>query len=171
MLEIAQNFEEMATRFRPIVLIGPGLTAVLSGLFIWLGGLGFRRILVAVVGTICGGICGFFITGRNIILVMVLAIATAVVAIMLEKILVTGSSFWRLTSALCCAALGTLLVFAGMVLLLIYKGAVPISRISQKQSFYAAVFVTMVAFGTIEQLFLCRRTGEKSIRKKETNKG
>jgi len=69
MLEIAKNFEQMATGFSPIVLIAPGLVCVVVGLFIWLGGLGFRRPLAAVVGAVSGGICGFFITDRNIMFV------------------------------------------------------------------------------------------------------
>ena len=52
MLEIAQNFEQVAAEFRPVVLIGPGLAAVWVGLFVWLGGLGVRRVLLAVVGAI-----------------------------------------------------------------------------------------------------------------------
>lgn len=62
---------------------------------------------------------------------------------------------WNLTSALCSAVLGTLLIFAGMVLLLLYKGAIPVTVIDQKAPFFAAVFGAMIAFGTVEQLVLC----------------
>ena len=226
MLEIAQHFEQVAAGFRPIVLIGPGLAGVLVGLFVWLGGLGVRRVLLAVVGAISGGICGFFIIGRNILSAMILASIAAIIATMFEKIFITilaaglaavfgfavlarpyiessadfstdikqaclqmpmycwaiivalvvifivaGFFLWRLTSALCCATLGTLLIFAGMILLLLYKGAAPISRIYSRTPFYAAVFVAMVALGTMGQLLLCQRAEEKLTRKKETNKG
>lgn len=249
MLEVTQNFEQIAARFSPIVLIGPGLAAVLLGLFVWLGGLGFRRVLAAVVGAVSGGICGSFIAGRNIILAVVSTALATVIAIIFEKIFITilaatlaavlgfavlarpyieepataipinraetlggrqtveiikayiadfstkinqacsqmpayswaiivasavifivgGFFLWRLTSALCCAALGTLLVFAGMILLLLYKGAAPISGIYNRTSFYAAVFIAMTAFGTTTQLSLIQRR-EKLITKKETNK-
>ena len=171
MLEIAKNFEQMATGFSPIVLIAPGLVCVVVGLFIWLGGLGFRRPLAAVVGAVSGGICGFFITDRNIMLAVLLAAAAAVIAIVLERILVTGSLFWHLASALCCAALGTVLIFAGMILLLLYKGAMPVGYISGRQSFYIAVFIAMIAFGTTEQLLLCQRARRRLIRRKDANKG
>jgi len=167
MLEFAWNFERTAAELAPIVLIGPGLAAVLVGLFVWLGGLGFRRVLVAVVGAVAGGVCGFFITGRNIAFAGLLAIVGVIIAIILEKILVSGSFFWRLAWALCCAVLGTLLIFAGMVLLLLYKGAVPVSYISDRQSFYACVFAAMTAFGTIEQLLFCRHTKREVIRKEQ----
>lgn len=171
MLEVLQNFEQAAVQFDSIVLVGFGLAAVLLGLFVWLGGLGFRKILVAVTGAVGGGVCGFFITGRNVMLAMLLAVAAAVIATALEKILVTGSLFWHLASALCCAAMGTILIFAGMILLLLYKGAAPISYIIGKQSFYIAVLIAMTAFGTIEQLLLCQRAKKQLIRKKGANKG
>jgi len=243
MLEIAQNFEQMAASFSPIVLIGPGLTAVIIGLFVWLGGLRFARVIVTVLGAFIGGICGLFTIGRNVTAAAVLAAVTALIAATLHRIfiiilaaclaaalgfaigylvkpyvgiseeaiptnqsrlpvqgpalsvdasvqvmkaymidvgdeikqacsqmplynwviivvlvvisIVGGFYFWRLTSALCCATLGTLLVFAGMILLLLYKGAEPISSIS---------------FGTTEQLLLCPWLKSKAIRRKEAKK-
>jgi hypothetical protein len=220
MLEILQDFEQAAAKFRPMLLIGPGLAAVLLGLFIWLGGLGFRKILVALVGAVGGGICGFVFAGRNIAPVAIAAAIGAVVAVIVEKIFITllaaalaavsaffvlaaiykadfgtglkqvcsqmplhswlviallivilivaGAYLWRLTSALCCAALGTMLVFAGMTSLLLYKGAAPISHIYSRSSFYAAVFVAMTAFGTFEQLLLCRPPTKQPTTKKDT---
>ncbi len=260
MLEIAQNFEQMTATLSPIILIAPGLVCVIVGLFVWLGGLGLRRLLVAVVGAVGGGICGFFIIGRNTMSAMISAGVAAVIAIIFEKFFITilaaalavvlgfailagpyienlqepiqnyypfnqekisyrgpyisvhesihivkayivdfsdrikqaclqmpvynwiiiaalaaifitgGFLLWRLTSALCCATLGTLLVFAGMILLLLYKGAEPISSISRRTLFYAAVFIAMIAFGTIEQLLLCPWLKSKAIRRKEAKK-
>ena len=256
MLEIIQNFEQMAARLNPIVLIAPGLTAVIVGLFVWLGGLGFRRLLVAVAGTVTGGICGFFIIGRNILTAIVLAALTAVIAIIFQRLfialltaalaallalvvlaglltenpqsllpenrsiispqtpaldlhesielaktylvelsdefkqycsqmppyswviipvsaaifIVVGFYLWRLASSLCCAALGTTLIFAGMVLLLWYKGAAPVDAICRKPAYYGAVFGAMTAFGTVEQLLLCKRAKRKSERKKKAGK-
>ncbi|GAG01190.1 unnamed protein product, partial [marine sediment metagenome] len=89
MLEIAQNFEQMALRFDSIVLVGLGLAAVLLGLFVWLGGLGFRRPLLAVVGVVAGGICGYFITGRGILSVIVWAAVAAIIAIAFERTFIT----------------------------------------------------------------------------------
>jgi hypothetical protein len=252
MLEIARQLEQTAVWFNPVVLIGPGLAAVLLGLFIWLGGLGFRRALVAIVGAVSGGICGFFISGRNIVPATISAGIAAVLAIMLERIFITilagvlavilgfavlagpyienadeaTSIEWdkvpnlstqqtvkmakayltdfvdetkrillqmpvynwaimaalavifpvagffqrRLTSAFCCAALGAILIFAGMILLLLYKGAAPISRICQNQSYYLSVFAVMTAFGTAEQLLFCQRIKERLTRKKGKSK-
>ena len=81
-----------------------------------------------------------------------------------------GFCLSRFTSALCFAMLGTMLIFAGMILLLLYKAAMPISDIDNKQSFYAAVFLAMTGLGTIEQLLLSQRTREKPIGKKQTDR-
>jgi len=256
MLEIARQLEQTAVRFNPVVLIWPGLACVLLGLFVWLGGLGFRRALVAIVGAVSGGICGFFISGRNIVTATVSAGLAAVIAIIFEKMFIavlTGvlvavlgfavlagpyigiedslkrypeyetenitmsldtqlsvkvakryiaefvteierifsqmpvynwviiavlavvfiaAGFFqrRLTSAFCCAALGAILIFAGMILLLLYKGAAPISRICQNQLYYLGVFAAMTAFGTTEQLLFCQRIKERLTRKKGKSK-
>jgi len=259
MLEILQDFESAvggAVRLSPVVLIGPGLAAVLVGLFIWLGGLGFRKLLLPAAGAITGAVCGFFIISQNLISVVFLAALAACIATILDRVfiailaaalavafafvvlagphienskqtatirqgeipakgpadsvresaekmkayiidasqrikhaglqmplyhrviimvlalifIVAGFSLWRLAMALCCSILGTLLIFAGMILLLLYKGAVPVSSICSKPSFYATVFIAMTAFGTIEQLLLCKRPKTHSARKRPFSK-
>jgi len=258
MLEIAQNFEQMSGRLSPIVLITPGLTAVIVGLIVWLAGLRFRRIIVAVLGAFIGSVCGLFAIGRNVVAAAVLAAVAALIAATLHRIFiailaaclaaalgfsvgylvkpyvgiseetiptnesrlpvqgtalsvdesvrlmkgylidvgdkirqvcsemplynwaiivvllvifVTGEFyFWRLTTALYCATLGTLFVFAGMILLLLYKGAEPISGIRRGTLLYLGVFGVMIVFGTIEQLLLCPWLESKAIRRKEAKK-
>jgi hypothetical protein len=221
MLEISQKLEEMVLELSPALLVGAGTGSVLAGLFIWLGGLGFRKFLVAIVGAFIGGISGFFITGRNTMLALVSAGVGVVLALVLEKIFITimaavlaavlgftvmgqicvgqaeslkevcsemplyswviisalviisivaGFFFRRLISALCCAAFGAILLFAGMILLLSYKGTEPISYISGNPSFYGMVFAAMVAFGSIEQLLLCRFAKGKTKRVEKANK-
>jgi len=60
------------------------------------------------------------------------------------------------------AILGTALLFAGMILLLIFKGSMPVARMAGSGAFYSLVFSGMVAFGTVEQLVLCRRADRRS---------
>ncbi|MFA5239339.1 MAG: hypothetical protein WC476_06480 [Phycisphaerae bacterium] len=253
MFEIARQLEKTAVWFNPAVLIVPGLAAVLLGLFVWLGGLGFRKVLVGIVGAISGGACGFFISGRNMAPAMVSAGVTAFIAIVFEKMFIAilagvlaavlgfavlarpyiesedglneygskdrtmtldtqqsieaakryiadfaveikrifskmpiykhaitaaiviifiaaGFFLNRLTSAFCCAALGTTLIFTGMILLLLYKGAAPISSIFQGQLLYPGIFGAMTVFGMAEQLLLCQRINERLTRKKPKNK-
>ena len=256
MLEMFQNFEQAATKLAPLTLIVPGLAAIIVGLFIWLGGLGFRRLLIAIVGAVSGGFGGYFLVGQNIITAVVIAGIAALIAMIFEKlffiilagglvavfafaffagpyiedlieespanqdsisdkettatirqsvemikeyaidsinrikqarsqmplykwaiiavlaILLIAGSFWiwRLASALCCSALGTLLIFAGMILLLLYKGSAPITKIVARTQFYGTVFIGMTAFGTLEQLLLCRYEERKAKRKRRADK-
>ena len=259
MLEILQDFESAiggAVRLSPVVLVGPGLVCVIAGLFIWLGGLGFRKLLVAVAGAICGCIFGFFAIGQNIISSAFAAVLTAALAMVFERLfiailtatlaamfafvvlagpyiensqqaapispgeisaqgaaisvresaeklkayiidvsqrikhaslqmpvyhwaiimvlalifIVAGFSLWRLAMALCCSLLGTVLIFAGMILLLLNKGAVPVSIICSKSSYYATAFIAMTAFGTIEQLLLCKHPKTHSAPKRRISR-
>jgi hypothetical protein len=256
MLEILQDFEQAAARFAPLVLIVPGLAAVVIGLFVWLGGLGFRKLLLGAAGATAGGACGFFLIGRNLAAAAILAGLAALVAIIFERLflvvlavilativsfavlarphlqsanaaspshpagtlpqgqtatvrqsiettkayavnlgqaikrtcsempayswailaaavvlsVVAGLCLRRLVWALCCAVLGTSLIFAGLILLMLYKGAAPITRIAMRSPFYAAVFAGMAAFGTVEQLLLCCRREKRSAKGKKADK-
>jgi len=254
MLDVLQNFEQTATQFRATVLLVPGVAALLVGLFIWLGGLGLRRLLIALVGAVVGGMCGLFVIGRSLILTVVCTCLGALFAIILQRIIIAllaaalvailafailgkpylltagqgrplsppaaqngprlsvsesiektkayalecasiarraGAAmpirnwaiiavltlasaavafvFWRLFSALCCATLGTMLIFGGMILLLVWKGSAPITGLSSRGTFYGGVFVAMAAFGTLEQLLLCRRE-KKPAKESKTDK-
>jgi len=253
MLEIAQHFEQVSLQFNHAAMIGLGVALVLVGLFIWLGGLGVRKLLVGIVGAVVGGICGFFVAGRNIVFAAAGAVLASFIAIIFEKIFITilaavlagfcglvvlstfggqsqvpisfyhietnqaehynfaetvsiiktyvsnfssqikriymqmpkankatimaliiitiaaGFFLWQLTSAFGYAALGTIFVFAGMILLLLYKGSAPVSAILQKQVFYSCVFIIMITFGTIVQLLFCRPTEKKQPANKEVN--
>lgn len=256
MLEIARELEKAALWFNPEVLIWPGLAAVLLGLFVWLGGLGFRKALVVVVGGITGGLCGFLMGGRSIVPAVLSTIVAAIVAVVFQKIFITmiavvlaviigfvvltgpyiekedGSKSYheyesegmdaflsvsesiakmkkfavdfivemkriflrmpiynkaiiaalavvfvaggyfqqRLVSAFCCAAFGATLISIGMVLLLLYKGAAPISRVYRDQLLYAGIFGAMIVFGMAEQLLLCKRIEGKLARKRGKGK-
>ncbi|UCG47793.1 MAG: hypothetical protein JSU94_20235 [Phycisphaerales bacterium] len=248
MLEVLQNFEQAAARLSPVVLIAPGLAAVIIGLFIWLGGLGFRRLLVAAAGAVTGAALGFFVIGRSFNTAVALACVAAVLAVVFEKVfmvilaailaaaiafvivarpyagtfredspktsaglqryslrsslgvmqsysvdlgdktghvfsripplnwgivalaavavIVGGLLLWRAVSAFCCAALGTTLIFAGMISLLLFKGSSPITAVYNRPSLYGATFAAMTVFGTIEQLLFYRRKKQPKAKKR-----
>ncbi|MHC4364951.1 MAG: hypothetical protein ACYSTJ_05745 [Planctomycetota bacterium] len=256
MLEATQHFEEVAVRFNNAVLVGLGLTAFLLGLFIWLGGLGLKKTLLALVGAVAGGVCGSLASGRNLVLTIIAAATAAAIAVIFERVFITilaaalvagfaiialtrpypakteraapinryeiqnhagpytarqtvqilstylhdiatdiksaclqiplynwlivaalaavpiALAFFSspLTSAFCCAALGTISVFAGMILLLLYKGSAPLGSICHRVPFYTLVFLVMIAFGTAEQLVLCQHNSKKQAAKKQTTK-
>lgn len=80
----------------------------------------------------------------------------AIVAAAALGALVLAGLCARLAGALACSALGTTLILTGLTLLLILKGSAPIARIEQQGAFYGLVLLGMAAFGTLEQLVLCK---------------
>ncbi len=60
----------------------------------------------------------------------------------------------RVGLAACCAQGGTLFIWIGMVLLLIFKGVMPLYWICLRPVFFLAGYGLMVAFGTVEQTLI-----------------
>jgi hypothetical protein len=85
MVEILKSFERAATQFRPIVLVLPGLALTGGGLFIWLGGLGFRRLLLTLVGIMAGAFCSVWVVPQNAAAMLLGGVAGAFVAVILER--------------------------------------------------------------------------------------
>ena len=88
----------------------------------------------------------------------------AITALSAAIFLAGGLTMWRPTAALCFSVIGTTLIFAGMILLLVHKGAMPVVLISSRPATYAGVFAAMAIFGTIEQLLLCRVAPKKAAK-------
>jgi hypothetical protein len=89
----------------------------------------------------------------------------AIIAAVAAIILVSGMFLWRFTSALFFSITGTKTIFLGMILLLSYKGAKPISHIHSNPLIAAAIFLSMAGFGTIVQLLLCKGAKKEKITK------
>jgi len=101
--------------------------------------------------------------------------AVAIAAVVLA---VLGMLLGRLMVAVGCSGLGTTMIFAGMIGLLLYKGSAPLTYIYSRSSFFCAVFFGMVAAGAVTQMILCRppklkilKDHEKEIGKKKHNPG
>lgn len=165
MLEIVQNFEKAVADFSPQIQAIAGIIFVLAGLFIWLGGLGLRKALAVLIGAACGGIAGLYIAGQHLIWTGLTTIAGIIIAVTFNAILSEKSLFIRFILALCYGIAGTLIALAGMILLLLYKGASPVSLIGDKQPLYMYIVIGMIVFGTFEQLLLyqykCKKTASK----------
>ncbi len=61
----------------------------------------------------------------------------------------------RLVTAAACAGMGAACVFAGMIVLLLYKGARPLTSVYARPTFFGLVAMVMIVFGTLSQLLLC----------------
>ncbi len=67
----------------------------------------------------------------------------------------------RFTVSAIFSVLGTGLIFIGMLLLLLYKGARPISYVYERAALYNTVILVMIVFGTAAELLLCPRKKKK----------
>jgi hypothetical protein len=74
-----------------------------------------------------------------------------------------GFFFYKVVSAATCAAIGTALIYVGMILLLVNKGSMPAQGICSKPIFYQTVAICMLLFGTIVGRLVC------PLRKKKIN--
>jgi len=83
------------------------------------------------------------------------SIDLAIIAAVGGGLLILGLIFRRLAGALTCSTIGAGLLFAGLTLLLIFKGSAPVARMEQQGPFYGLVLLGLIAFGTLEQLLLC----------------
>jgi len=81
--------------------------------------------------------------------------ALAILAAAGLVLLVVGLCLKRLAGAVVAATLGTGLILAGMIALLILKGSTPIALMQQRGALYGLVLLGMAAAGTLEQLVLC----------------
>ncbi len=68
-----------------------------------------------------------------------------------------GLLFKDAAGALACSIFGTMLVWAGLVVLLMYKGSRPIRAIEHDAMAYGLAAGAMIAFAGVEQFLLCRR--------------
>ncbi len=88
MFELVQKFEQLAVWLNPFLLVGTGLVCFLAGLFVWLGGLGFRALLAGIAGIAAGCVCGVFIDSQSVPLVMVLGVVGGAAAIIFERVFI-----------------------------------------------------------------------------------
>jgi len=104
----------------------------------------------------------------------IIAAKPAIITCIVAAVAIMGVFFGDLIGAAAAATMGTVFVFAGMILLLLCKGSGPISHISSRQTLYATVFAAMAAFGTIVQLLFCRGTVKNktpTVKKMNNQKG
>ncbi|MCD6394348.1 MAG: hypothetical protein J7M40_12670 [Planctomycetes bacterium] len=100
------------------------------------------------------------------------SVATPAIACVAAVIVIgTGCAMPRFVAAITCASLGAVLIFVGMILVLLYKGARPLTGMYQMPAFFGIVVVAMVAFGACVQLLLCPGRTKKPQGESETSGG
>lgn len=70
-------------------------------------------------------------------------------------LILVGIVLRKFVSAVSCSAVGTGVIFAGMIALLLYKGAGPLTHIYSMPAFYTTAAICMIVFGTVAEVILC----------------
>ena len=83
------------------------------------------------------------------------ALIKAIAAAVALVVIFVGIVLQKIVSALSCSVFGTVMVFAGMITLLLYKGSQPLSCIYQRPAFYSGAAVCVILFGVVVEMMLC----------------
>lgn len=78
-----------------------------------------------------------------------------------------GAISWRLACAATCSTIGTVEIFAGMLVLLLFKGRQALQQAADQWLILAAAAIGMILLGTSLQLWLCPAKRKKSDLKEE----
>ena len=188
MQEVIQTFEQTAQGLAPVTLVIPGLVLLLSGICLWLGGLKLAKLIFLILGAAAGGLwlismaidCGFCEDIKKMvseISVLVSSITRIVIDEHATGVLIAAACgvgaivlvFFlpRLTAAVIFGVIGTVVIFAAMILLLLNKGSQPMSHVYMNGGFYATAAVAMTVFGGGVQLLLCPRKKKKVDNEKD----
>jgi len=100
MTNILWTFEYRITQLQPDMLLAVGIVFCALGLFLWLGGLGFKKIMYTIAGAFFGAFCTLLITAANPLLGAALIGIFALLALKLQE------SFFMVVASAFAAALG-----------------------------------------------------------------
>ncbi|MFH1370869.1 MAG: hypothetical protein ABII09_06250 [Planctomycetota bacterium] len=84
--------------------------------------------------------------------------------------LAVSSTFWRGTSSALCSAAGTLIIFAGAIMLSKYTGFSAVGHISGKPEIYLGLFVGITAVVACVQYFILPKISSRFAAAKESTK-
>lgn len=85
MIQIIQNIESLNTQLLPPELLSIGIITLISGLIIWLGGLGVRKLIVGIVGIATGVTVAYLFAGQQLRYILLAAGIGLIAGIVFEK--------------------------------------------------------------------------------------
>ncbi|MBE3142357.1 MAG: hypothetical protein IMZ61_00295 [Planctomycetes bacterium] len=65
MTNLLWTFQNRVTHLQPSLLLTLAVVTIAAGLFVWLGGLGFKKIVFVAIGLFFGAFCTLFSSGTN----------------------------------------------------------------------------------------------------------
>jgi len=104
MTNLLWTFQHRITQLQPSLLLTFAGITIAAGLFIWLGGLGFKKIMFVVTGVFSGVFCALFFSGANLFL------AAALIGIFVLFALKLQDTFFVLIASALAAVIGYFLL-------------------------------------------------------------
>jgi hypothetical protein len=84
MTNLLWTFQNRVTHLQPSLLLTLAVITITTGLFIWLGGLGFKKIMSVAIGLFFGAFCTLFFSGINLLLAVAITGIFALIALKLQ---------------------------------------------------------------------------------------
>jgi hypothetical protein len=100
MTNLLWTFQNRVTHLQPNLLLALAVVTVAAGLFVWLGGLGFKKIMYIVAGAFFGAFCTLYSSGSNLFLAAAIIGICAILAYTLQD------TFFMLVASACAAVIG-----------------------------------------------------------------
>jgi len=95
MTNLLWTFQNRVTHLQPSLLLTLAAVTIAVGLFVWLGGFGFRKIMFVLAGAFFGAFCTLFSSGSNPFLAAALIGVFALLALKLQDtfLILVASAF------------------------------------------------------------------------------
>jgi len=85
MMSLLLTFQSRVTQLQPALLLTLAAVTIASGLFVLLGGLGFKKTMFVVTGIFVGAFCMLFSPGANLLLAVSVTGISALAALKLQN--------------------------------------------------------------------------------------
>jgi hypothetical protein len=85
MTNLLWTFQNRIAHLQPSLLLTLGVVTIATGLFVWLGGLGFKKIVFVAIGLFFGAFCTLFSSGTNLFLAAAIIGICAMLALTLQE--------------------------------------------------------------------------------------
>ena len=83
-MSLLLTFQNRVTNLQPKLLLALAVVTVASGLFVWLGGFGFKKVMFVITGLFFGAFCTLFSSGTNLFLAIAITGTFALIALTLQ---------------------------------------------------------------------------------------
>ncbi len=84
MIDTLWRFEQNVSGLYPLFLLAGAIITLAAGLFVYLSGLGFRKVMFGIIGTYCGTVVGMSLAGFNLMLVLAFVGTSVLLALWLQ---------------------------------------------------------------------------------------